>query len=452
MKKLSKVIASALISSMLFANVSFAADLNMKVNNTSVQFQYGTPFIDNGSSLLPLRDLLIALGVKNDDEHIRWNEKVQSVTILKDSKEVTLYVGSKQIYLNGKLHATLEVPAQNVNGRVFLPARAVAEALGYFVGFDAESSTILVQEVPFGGGVKADDFDNGPTSASSSIGIETMKSALKQYTDGVSLSNATVKVLEQNEQAFFSADRSKLSLDKIAKAALPGNIAKSPSSYAGSIVNLTFMEIDSIRELLMGNDQTFTGAVGHTGGKYNQITETVEDRTYFQVFYLGKNGLTKGDSATVNGVVVGETTIELTNPLGVKSTPPMYVIVAGNMLSTSEDYDIRVEQSKSGTIDWSALDKETQERIERLLLVTLNKDGLLINDRTYTYGLEITKAQIQDYEYVPTSKTVLPSGSLTIPLNSFKDSKGKSMTAQSGSFFVKITTNYGEFIKFVDFE
>ncbi|NQX63757.1 copper amine oxidase N-terminal domain-containing protein [Paenibacillus qinlingensis] len=450
MKKLSIAIASALISSMLFANVSFAADLKMKVNNTSVQFVYGTPFIDSGSSLLPLRDLLVALGVKNDDEHIRWNGNTQSVTIVKDSKSVILSVGSKQIYLNGKLNANLEVPAQNVNGRVFLPARAVAEALGYFVDFDSDTYTILVQNVPFGGGVKADDFNNGSTAASSSI--ETITSALKQYTDGVSLSAESAKVLEQNEQAFFSPDRSKLSLDKIAKAAVPVNIAKSPSSYAGDIVNITFMEIDSMREIQMGNDQTFTGAVGHTGGKHSQMTEKLEDRTYFQVFFLGKNGLTKGDSATVNGVVVGETTIELTNALGVKSTAPMYVIVAGNMISTSEDYDIRVEQSKGGKIDWSALDKETQERIERLLLVTLNKDGLLINDRTYTYGLEITKAQIQDYEYAPTSKTELPSGSLTIPLNSFKDSTGKPMTAQSGSFFVKITTNHGEFNKFVDFE
>lgn len=455
MKKIASLLCSVILAMNMFTGAAFAAnDLKLNVNGQNVKFEYGTPFIDNGSSLVPLRDLLVALGVQNDDEHIIWNGDEQSVTIVKDDKTVKLSVGTTEIFLNGELYRTLEVPAKNVDGRVYLPARAVAEALGFFVDFDAESWTILVQDVPFGGGAKADDYDNG-TSEASSVGIETMKAALEQYTDGVSLSDASVKILEQNEQAFFSPDRSKLSLDKIAKATLPEDIAKSPSSYAGSIVNLTFMKIDSIHELLMDNGQTVTGAVGHTGGKYRELTEQWEDSTYFQVFYLGTTKLAKGDSATVNGVVVGESTIELTNSLGAKFTAPMYVIVAGNFLSSAEEYDIRKERSENtpGKISIPDLDKEVQKKLDRLEL-TLTAKGLKIFD-PYLNGMEVKSVQIGEFVFRPATKTTIPDTSydgLTIPLSSFVDSKGQVFSAKSGSFFVKVTTNLGETIKFVEFQ
>lgn len=451
MKKVAFLLCSIILTLNMFAGVAFASkDLKLNVNGQAAKFEYGTPFIDNGSSLLPLRDLLIALGVQNDDEHIIWNGDEQSVTVIKDEKTVKLSVGAKEIFLNGELYRTLEVPAKNVEGRVYLPARAVAEALGFFVDFDANSWTILVQDVPFGGGAKADDYDNG-TTATSSVGIETMKAALKQFTDGVSLSDASVKVLEQNEQAFFSPDRSKLSLDKLAKATLPGEIAKSPSSYAGSIINLTFMEIDSIHELLIGNGQTVTGAVGHTGGKYREMTEKWKDSTYFQVFYLGTTKLAKGDSATVNGVVIGETTVELTNALGVKFNAPLYVIIAGNLLSSSEEYDIRKEQSESnpGKISIPDLDKEptyAQKALQNLSVKM--KGGKLEIFDEWAGELEIKELQIMDYK-LPISKTLrIPSkydGGLAISLDSFVNNKGEPFVPKDGeTYFIKIVTNAGE--------
>lgn len=455
MKKIACFLFSLIVALNMFAGTSFAStDLKLNVNGQAVTFQYGAPFIDDGSSLVPLRDLLICLGVQDSDEHIIWNGNEQSVTIIKGNKTVKLSVGAREIYLNGNLYKSLEVPAKMVNERVYLPARAVAEALGYFVDFDAETWTILVQEVPFGGGVKADDYYND-SAAASSMGIETMKAALQQYTDGITLSSASIEVLQQHEEAFFAADRAKLSLDKLAKATLPSEVAKAPSSFASSVANLTFMKLDSVQGLQMDNGQSVIGAIGHTGGEYRQMSGKVEDSTYFQVFYLGSTHLAKGDSATVNGVVVGESSIELSNTLGAKYSVPMYVTVAGNLLSSSEEYDIRKAQSESnpGTISIPDLDKEVQKKLDRLEL-TLTANGLKIYD-PYLNGMEIKSVRIEDFSYKPASKTVIPDmnyDGLNIPLSSFVNDKDQPFSAKSGSFFVIVTTSLGEIIKFIDYQ
>ncbi|GCL74845.1 hypothetical protein PN4B1_48270 [Paenibacillus naphthalenovorans] len=452
MNKFLKMFSITLLSSSLLANVSFAADLNMSVSGNPVQFQYGTPFIDNGSSLLPLRDLLVALGVKNDDDHIRWNDKTQSVTIVKDDKTVILSVGSKQIYLNGNLYKTLEVPAQNVNGRVYLPARAVAEALGYFVGFDSGTQTVLVQETPFGGGVKADDYSNeAEASITSSLGIDTMKLALDKYASGTSLSDETKQVLSKYDADFFAADRNPLSLDKVAKTVQEKDIAKNVSNFQTNIVNLTFMEIDSAREIKLENGQTITGAVGHVGGTYSQITGMWSDSTYFQVFFSGTTKVAKGDKATVNGIPIGESTVELTNALGKKFVEPMYIVVAGNFLKSSTEYDIRKERSETnpGKISFPELDKDMQNKVQRLNL-SLNAKEFTIEDPKYDpYLVEIKSIQIMEYTYKPTAKTTMKYD-LTIPVSSFTDSKGSPFTGKPGSYFVKVSTDFGEITKFID--
>jgi|GEM_PF-3566351 len=148
-KGLSLLAASAVLATALIAGTASAATLKMKVKGAPVDFQYGTPFIEDGSSLMPLRDLLVALGVPNDDDHIVWNGTDKSVTIKLGDNSVKLAVGDTHIYVNGQLFKELEVPAQQVASqdyRVFLPARAVAEALGNTVGYDAATGTVIVEE------------------------------------------------------------------------------------------------------------------------------------------------------------------------------------------------------------------------------------------------------------------------------------------------------------------
>lgn len=145
MKRIIKSLMILLVSSLIISSAVSADGLILTVNGKKAHFYYAQPFIQDGSSLFPLRDLLIALGVKNDNEHIVWNDEEQSVTIHHEEQVLKLSVQQKEVYKDGLLFQLLEVPPQMVNDRVFLPARAVAEALGYNVNYDSITNTVVIQ-------------------------------------------------------------------------------------------------------------------------------------------------------------------------------------------------------------------------------------------------------------------------------------------------------------------
>lgn len=54
-------------------------DINIIIDGVKGTYT-NTPIIVNGRTLLPLRELLTNLGVSNDDQHILWNGRENSVT------------------------------------------------------------------------------------------------------------------------------------------------------------------------------------------------------------------------------------------------------------------------------------------------------------------------------------------------------------------------------------
>lgn len=99
------------------------------------------PFIDSGRTLVPVRFLATALGVTEND--IGWNAALQQVTLKKGSTTIVLKIGSTQLTVNGK-GSTMDTSPLIRTGRTFLPARYVAEALGYTVGWDPGTRSVLV--------------------------------------------------------------------------------------------------------------------------------------------------------------------------------------------------------------------------------------------------------------------------------------------------------------------
>jgi hypothetical protein len=144
MRKLTAFIAALMLSSGIITTANTEA-VRLKVDGKEVHFRYGTPFIEEGTSLLPLRDLLLSLGVQDDPQHIIWNGEEQEVAVLHGNTIIHLRVGQTDLIRNYELFRNLEVPAKNIEGRIYLPARAVAEALGARVEFDGETNTIVIQ-------------------------------------------------------------------------------------------------------------------------------------------------------------------------------------------------------------------------------------------------------------------------------------------------------------------
>ena len=99
-----------------------------------------SPFVEQDRVFVPLRHLAGALGVGNDK--VSWDSSCGKVTIVCPCGSIIeLAVNEKAFFVNGQKRE-MDVAPVLVNGRVYLPARWVADALGYEVGWDEASQLV----------------------------------------------------------------------------------------------------------------------------------------------------------------------------------------------------------------------------------------------------------------------------------------------------------------------
>jgi hypothetical protein len=98
-------------------------------------------FVENGRTYVPVRYLALALGVAEND--IIWVGKTGEVSLKLEDKIVQMKVGSRTLYVNGQAKQ-MDVAPLVRNGRTYLPARWVAEAFGYVVGWDEKARAVTV--------------------------------------------------------------------------------------------------------------------------------------------------------------------------------------------------------------------------------------------------------------------------------------------------------------------
>ncbi|OIB00548.1 polysaccharide biosynthesis protein GumN [Paenibacillus sp. LC231] len=125
MKNWKKVILSLTISVGLLASAvpAMAAPQQpaVKVDNEVVKYSLGTPVIDKGTTLVPLRTTLQAMDVK-----------------LTDAADDTIHV-----VVDGKT-ITLKSKLKRINGVTYAPIRVVGDAAGYKVSWDAKTRTVVL--------------------------------------------------------------------------------------------------------------------------------------------------------------------------------------------------------------------------------------------------------------------------------------------------------------------
>lgn len=101
------------------------------------------PYIKNNRTYMPIRFVAQAAGVS--DANIMWNAADQSVVLIKGDRVVKLVIGSNTLLING-IALTMDAAPEIVNpGRTMLPLRAVAQALGSTVEWDAATQTVTVK-------------------------------------------------------------------------------------------------------------------------------------------------------------------------------------------------------------------------------------------------------------------------------------------------------------------
>ena len=94
-------------------------------------------------TFVPVRFLGNALGIT--DDNIMWEQPIQTAT-LKGNAELKLKIGEKAIVSDG-VRKEIDVASYAVPpGRTMLPARYVAEGLGYEVGWDQQNQIVYCWE------------------------------------------------------------------------------------------------------------------------------------------------------------------------------------------------------------------------------------------------------------------------------------------------------------------
>lgn len=134
-----RFIAVSLTALMMITNV-YAGDISVKLNNDNVEFSNQQPVIVEGRTLIPLRGVFEKLGYE-----ITWDSESKTAVFTDGENTVEISVDASTFTVNGEEKA-LDVPAQIINGSMMLPLRAVGEAAGLEVNWDAESKTVNLSE------------------------------------------------------------------------------------------------------------------------------------------------------------------------------------------------------------------------------------------------------------------------------------------------------------------
>ena len=100
------------------------------------------PFIEKDRTFVPVRYLAYALGLTEND--VAWDQEAKKVT-LKGKSTLEMWIGKPEIVSDGVPRAIDVSPVikSEPAWRTYLPARFVAEGLGYEVDWDAETRTVI---------------------------------------------------------------------------------------------------------------------------------------------------------------------------------------------------------------------------------------------------------------------------------------------------------------------
>ncbi len=96
------------------------------------------PFIVEGRTLVPMRSFFEAMGAK-----VEWDAQNYTASGSRNGKVVSIPIGSTKPTING-VSTSIDVPAQIINGRTYIPLRFVGEALGDKVSWDGKSRSIYI--------------------------------------------------------------------------------------------------------------------------------------------------------------------------------------------------------------------------------------------------------------------------------------------------------------------
>ncbi|MDR2166814.1 MAG: CAP domain-containing protein [Clostridiales bacterium] len=122
----------------ILALIILLAGIGVSIDGVPVEFGEQGPEIVDGRTLVPVRAVFEAL-----DFVVTWNSESQVVGLDRPGSSILIWIGQNRFYYNTDARP-LEVAAQIIGGSTMLPIRALVEAVGYEVGWDEATSTVLI--------------------------------------------------------------------------------------------------------------------------------------------------------------------------------------------------------------------------------------------------------------------------------------------------------------------
>ena len=152
-KKISITLTLSVILTILFCTTIYANDINVYIDNEMVELTDANgervyPFIQNGTTYVPLRGVSETL-----DCDVIWDGNNKTILIYKEmnsdnsifknwSDEIKIYVDNTLVELkdaNGKV-----VKPFIKNGTTYVPLRGISQALNYLVEWESTSKSVYV--------------------------------------------------------------------------------------------------------------------------------------------------------------------------------------------------------------------------------------------------------------------------------------------------------------------
>ncbi|MBQ7821532.1 MAG: peptidylprolyl isomerase [Clostridia bacterium] len=134
-----------IMSSMTVSAFAVENEVNVTLDGYRLVFDVPGRLIE-GRTMVPVRTIFESLGAT-----VEYNGETKEVTAFRGDDTVKLTIGEPELYKNDELVYTMDVlPViieENGESRTLVPARAVSEALGAVVDWEAETRTAIITNV-----------------------------------------------------------------------------------------------------------------------------------------------------------------------------------------------------------------------------------------------------------------------------------------------------------------
>ena len=171
-----KLVFLLILTFLLASPISASEKFSVTVVIDNQEYRFIEPLVNkDGRILVPMRSYFQTLGATVD-----WNTDTRTVTSTYEDLEIDISIDCNKPKING-IEYMIDVPAQIINDRTYVPLRFVGESLGYQVQWEGDANRVIITKLEQADEIEAtylkqfapieDDERDKFTVVSSKIGI-----------------------------------------------------------------------------------------------------------------------------------------------------------------------------------------------------------------------------------------------------------------------------------------